>query len=336
MSESTNILLIDGNSIGYTHHHATKLSSGGMETQAVFGFVKTIRELRLTYPNAVPIVLWDGRAQWRFDLYPDYKSNRDSDPKKVASKEAYVAQRPYISRALSSLGVRQVTGAKHEADDLAGHFAKQLCPPGKGVELVLISGDQDWIQLLRPGVSWRDMRDDSRIVNLSNLFDKTGYASPFSFLEGKCLQGDGSDYISGVGGIGKDTAPTFIAEHGSVSKFWRSCDDGSFKPTTRAQVSLWKGESPLSRNDWAATYTGDGTDKKEFEKHMKRWPGQGRAIFRRNFRLMQLLKVDAPKKQDLNVDPGKFNREVFREVCEELSFTTILKSIDNFVRPFQK
>lgn len=295
-------LIIDGNSIGYAAHHATKLSSGDLQTQAVFGFIKTMRELRGTYRDFTIIVLWDGRAQWRFDLTPEYKSNRDNDPKKVAVKEAYAEQRPYISRALNSLGIRQMTASSHEADDLAGLLVSRLTQmPGN--EIVLITGDQDWVQLVRPGVTWRDLRDDSRVITLDNLFNKTGYKTPYGFLEGKCLHGDSSDCISGVGGIGEKGAPEFIAEFGSVRQFWNRCDSGDFKPTKKAHIRLCSAE--------------------------------GRALFGRNLRMMQLLRVAPPAKSATKIEPGKFDKGAFQDLCGELAFGSILRNVDAFCNAFE-
>jgi 5'-3' exonuclease len=296
-------LLIDGNSIGYAAHHATKLSSGGLQTQAVFGFIKTMRELRATYRDYTPVVLWDGKAQWRFDLNPDYKSNRTDDPKKVVVKEAYAEQKPYIIRALKALGIRQITASTHEADDLAGLMVSRLATSPEN-EIVLISGDMDWVQLVRPNVTWRDMRDDAKVITMKNLMDKTGYATPYGFLEGKCLTGDSSDCISGVGGIGEKGAPEFIAEFGSVRKFWQRCDSGDYKPTKKALIKLCSAE--------------------------------GRAIFGRNLRMMQLLKVAPPAQSATNVESGAFNRDDFEELCAELAFTSILKQMDAFCSFFNK
>jgi 5'-3' exonuclease len=295
-------LLVDANSIGYAAHHATKLTSGGMETQAVFGFIKTMRELRVAYPEHKLMCLWDGRAEWRFNINPDYKSNREADPKKAAAKEAYATQRPYISRALHHLGVRQMTVATHEADDMAGLLVSQLTQKPDN-EIVMISGDKDWIQLVRPNVIWRDLRDDSRIVTIDNLMDKTGYATPYGFLEGKCLQGDSSDCISGIGGVGEKGAPEFIAEFGSVRKFWQRCDSGEFKPKKKAHLRLCSAE--------------------------------GRMIFGRNFRMMQLLKVAPPAKSAVSIDGGEFSNEKFGELCEELAFVSILRNQENFTNAFK-
>lgn len=297
----TKHLLIDGNSIGYACHYATKLHSGGMETQAIFGFVKTMRELRVTYPDATPIVLWDGRAEWRFKLCPTYKSNRDNDPKKVAVKEAYSKQTPFIKDLIEPLGIRQMRVLTHEADDMAGYLVTELTKK-PGNEIVLISGDQDWLQLVRPGVSWRDMRDDAKIVNHANFFDKTAFKTPLGFLDGKCLQGDGSDVISGVGGIGEKGAVDLIAAFGSVRNFWRLCADGTFKPTKKALISLNEGE--------------------------------GRALYRRNFQMMQLLRVDKPAPEAVEVRKGAFDKDKFHDLCAELAFSSITKNIDHFTKPF--
>ena len=297
-------LIIDGNSLGYAAHSATKLSAGGMETQAIFGFVKTMREIVSTYKGFSPIVLWDGRSEWRFKLMPEYKSNRESDANKVAVKEAYAAQRPHIQRAMLSLGVRQMMVASHEADDMAGYLVGKLTKSSSDNEIVLITGDCDWIQLVRPNVTWRDWRDDSRIVTLDNLMDKTGYATAYGFLEGKCLQGDTSDCISGVGGIGKKGAPEFIAEFGSVRKFWQRCDSGDFVPKKKSHERLNSEE--------------------------------GRAVFRRNFRLMQLLSITPPDKAAVSNSHRPQDKEAFAKLCEEFSFVSVLRNLDVFCNAFKE
>ena len=295
--------LIDGNSIGYACHYATKLHSGGMETQAIFGFVKAMRELRVATPNHFPIILWDGRAQWRFNLSPEYKSNRDNDPKKIAIKAAYTEQTPIIKDMVAALGIKQLRSLDHEADDLAGYLVPRLTQD-KGNEIVLNTGDKDWLQLVRPGVTWRDMRDDSKVVTISNFFDKTGYKTPLAFLEGKCLTGDSSDCISGVGGIGEKGAPEFLAQFGSVRNFWAQCDAGNFKPVKKAHINLYEGE--------------------------------GRALFGRNLRMMQLLKVPKPNPEAIEIRSESLNEDKFRELCEQFAFGSILRNFDSFIKPFKE
>lgn len=294
-----NTLLIDGNAIGYAAQQAVRLSTGGMETQAAYGMIKTMRELRQSHPHYAPFVLWDGRADWRFKLHPDYKGNRRDTPDKVAMKDSYAAQKPYIERLLRHLGVRQATCFSAEADDLAGYFAPILSKNGK---VGLITGDQDWLQLVGTNVWWKDPRYDAKFVDANNFYDKTGCLSPFAFLETKILMGDTSDCIPGVGGLGEKGAPEFIAEFGSVRQFWQRCDSGDFKPRLKKHIGL---ASP-----------------------------EGRAIYKRNFQMMQLLRVAPPQKSDMKIDLGAYNQEEFANVCEELAFASILKNLDEFTSHF--
>jgi 5'-3' exonuclease len=336
-----NTLLIDANSIFYASQHATKLNSGDMQTQAVFGALKTARELRVLYPNFSQIWCHDSRATWRFELHPGYKSGRSDTPDKVAAKAALEEQRPYIKRAFSALGLRQITVDGYEADDTIGYLSAQLAAT-PGSQVGIISGDQDLCQLVKPNVFWRDMRDDSKIITHVTLMNKTGFPTPYSFLEGKCLTGDSSDKIPGVGGIGDTGAPEFIAEFGSVREFWRRCDAGEFIPTKKSHLSLWKGVSPHTKEEWVAqqVLTCEMRTEKETAKLTKQWAdqwlGQGRKIFARNFRLMQLLRVPKPDKEKVKVVSGGFNDDKFTEVCEELSFMSILRHQENFTKPFKE
>lgn len=250
-------------------------------------------------------MLWDGKTQWRFDLHPGYKGNRSDTPEKIADREIYKSQVPFIKRILPTLGVRQMTATTHEADDMGGFLVAGLSKNPDN-EIILLTGDQDWAQLIRPNVTWVDHRDDAKVITLATLFEKTGYRTPLSFLEGKALQGDSSDAIPGVGGIGKKTAPEFIAEFGSVKQFLARVASGEFVP--------------------------------KYKNHKNLASPDGKAAFLRNMKIMQLLKVEKPAKESLEVLPGKFDEDGFRALCEELCFLSILRSADsfaNFIRPFQ-
>jgi 5'-3' exonuclease len=228
------LILVDGNSIGYAAHHATKLHANGKQTQAVFGVLKTINELQRSNPHATIRVLWDGRREQRFALLPTYKDGRDDTPDKVLVREAYSEQKPWITAALSSLGIQQDHYANLEADDVAGYFVAKL----KGhptARVLLLTGDEDWLQLIAPNIDWHDRRK-GLTVTLANLCEVTGYLTPYAFLEGKCLTGDTSDKIKGVGGIGEKGAPEFIAESSLSGRRWTA---ESFAPRRRLTLG-WR------------------------------------------------------------------------------------------------
>lgn len=339
------VILVDANAIGYAAQYVTKLYSGGMQTQAIFNFIKVMRDLRTRYPKALINVLWDGKTEWRYALLPTYKGDRRIDPKAQAEYEAYVKQRPYISKMLECLGVLQITSYVHEADDLAGIFVERYQSKDPNRKILLLTGDRDWLQLLRPNVVWQDLRDDSRVVKFPEFFEKTGYRSPYAFLQGKALTGDASDCISGCGGIGDLTAPQILAEYGSINKFWQMCDSGEITPPTKALRSLWNGTSELTKAEWEATfkYTDDPeldeeenlkAKKKALKKHMEAYVGQGRNLFLRNMKLMQLIRPFPLQTDKLEIKKGNFDEDAFTELCGELAFMSILKNVPNFVKPF--
>lgn len=328
-------VIVDGNSVCHAAHNASKLTVGTMQTQAIFGMIKSMRGIINEYQGWKILVLWDGRAQWRHDIYPGYKSNRD-DPDPVAAKHkaAYKAQSPFVRKGLSLLGVRQMFATWHEADDLAGIFSKRLSAAGTKVEL--ITGDQDWLQLIDENISWHDHRTDDE-VNLTNFAKFTGYLTPSGFLQGKALRGDISDTIGGVGGIGDGTAPEFIAEFGSVENFYSLVESGKFTPKKLMHIRLC-GDSTHSKDEWKALFAFNGhpDEVKLLAKHMKGWKGQGRVLFERNMKLMNLQQVPVPDSKDINIIKHEFNEVTFRLLCEKLSFISILRNYENFLEPFRK
>lgn len=294
-----NLSIIDGNSLGYAAHYGTKLTAGDKETQAVFGVARSLIEMKTKHPETKPIVLWDGRAEWRFEKCPTYKSNRHSDdPKKEAVKEAYKTQVPYIKRILKAMGVSQVMCHTHEADDLAGLLVKKKKPEDF---ITLVTGDKDWLQLVRHNVIWFDVRK-KEVVSTQNFFNYTHYKSPEAFLDGKCLHGDTSDAIPGVGRIGEKGAIEFLATYGSVQNFFNGVDSGVIVPTKKAH--------------------------KDFAQ-------SGRDAYYRNFEVMQLLN---PKPIDVkNIvsnDSTSKNREEFLDVCAELAFASLMRDADNILSLF--
>lgn len=287
-------VLIDGNAIGYAQQLGmAKLSTGEQSTQAVYGFLIALRNLVMPTTNPrVPIVLWDGDASWRRSLLPSYKANRRDDPKKDAMKADYHSQTPFIRNAITHLGIDQMLSPTCEADDLAGAYARLLSKHGI-VELV--TGDQDWLQLVSPNVTWNDPVRDRR-VDIFTFEDFTGFSSPAKFLDAKCLQGDTSDNIKGVGGIGKVGAAKLIEQYGSVAGMLHSGDE----KLPAAWARLVKDPEPYHRN-----------------------------------RELMNLDGKHPTIKDRQIIKGKWDRDKFERLCHELAFFSITKNLDNWIVPFE-
>ena len=301
-------LIIDGNSLGHAAQAAKKLHVGSNETQAIYGFLRTMRGLMERYPQGDPVVLWDGRS-WRHDAFETYKSARDknetaADQQKQAEKAAFAKQRPHIKTALKLLGVPQLVVSNYEADDLAGVLVERAERAGDTV--LLVSGDQDWIQLIGPKVVWFDPIRD-KTMRPKDLFDKYGVDTPAKFLQMKALQGDDGDSLPGVGGIGPKGAAELLMTFGSV--------------TDMLNLSL-EGGLPAKMPKKILDFI-DCAEKQE--------------IFRRNMRLMDLRSGPhrpAPARPLLTKEP--IDPEKFRVFCTRLMFNRFLTAFDEWIFPFHR
>lgn len=303
-------LILDLNAIGYSNHYGKKLTYNGMQTQAIYGTLQSIRVLYNEYRGASRIGLWDGRAQWRFDMHPSYKSKRE-DPKRLVDKKAYAEQRPYIQRAFTLLGIPQITVSDAEADDIAGFMSRDFVSRNADTKVVLVTKDHDWIQLVNANVDFYNIADRS-IINAKNFTKMTGYLSGREFLAGKALQGDSSDDIPGVGGIGEKGAAEFMAKYGSVKAFFMQ-----MPKTDEAQAHIKDTLKQYSKAEIGFVYGG----------------GIERCV--KNMKLMNLIDAPKPDAEKTKITRGKFDEDEFWKFCEELGFSSILHDFDKFTQPFK-
>ena len=315
------ILLVDGNSIAHANHNGTVLTVGGpsgFQVQAIYGFLRSLRAmLQAADPGTEALVLWDGKAQWRLDIYPEYKGNRaQRDPEQEARHQAFKKQTPIIEKALQLLGVKQARSPLLEADDLANHIVRSIVsrnatrPAAERQRVKLVSGDQDWLQLVREEVSWWDPIRD-RTVTTANFLDFTGYFTPAEFVQGKALLGDTSDNIPGIPGIGEKTASAFLAEHRDVHQWLEGCRSGAISPATRKS----KKAASLHPEQILASE-------------------EGRAIFARNLLLMDMSNCRRPEPGEMVISQAPGNREGFLTLCQRLAFASILREQAMFLKHF--
>jgi 5'-3' exonuclease len=251
------------------------------------------------HPDADFTVLWDGKAAFRYEIFPEYKANRVAKTEEEqVEKNHYQAQVPFIRAVYQSLGIKQIIPESLEADDLAGYMTGIFSRRDK---VILYTGDSDWWQMINENVTWIDPRKDDRVITMANFQEKTGYFTPEEYLQGKAMYGDSADGIPPIGGIGEKGAVKFLAQFRSVENFWKLCDEGAFVPTAKAHISLWKGEA--------------------------------RANWERNMKLMRLGgKPQATKFEVIN---KPLNETAFRAICEKLAFISILKNYENYIQPFR-
>ncbi len=309
MKPVKNYLLIDGPNIANAQNHMTPMRCGDQPTQAIYGFLRSMRPIMDVFRAFEPVVLWD-RSSWRHHVFAEYKANRDKpavSPHEIKTKKLkgdLKLQLPFIREGLGLLGVKQLSALNYEADDLAGLLVDRYA--SKGSRIMMLSADEDWIQLVRPKVAWRDpIKDRKKFITVTNIMEKQGVPSPRAHLEVKCLMGDTGDNISGVGGIGEKGAKEFINTYGSVAAFMNQCADKT--------IDINK--LPKKLRDFATS------DEKQ-------------DLFRRNMRLMDLGTTERPAPINLKLEPGALDVPAFGKFCEQFLFNSITTKLDDWCAPF--
>ena len=308
-------ILIDSNSIGFAAQNGTRLSVGDYEVQAVFGFIRTLRSLMLKFPNSTPICLWDGKAKFRYDIFPGYKDRVGHDEKMDQMRESYTKQVPDIKRLLLTLGVRQARSENMEADDLAAIYSNKLSKAGK--EVMLVTGDKDWLQLIDENVSWHEHRSDKeKTITIKEFVSETCCPDADTFVQMKALTGDTSDTIPGIGGIGAKGAPDFLMQYESVENFFKLADEGRLGKLGAVLKRFAANEAP-----------------KDSKKYGKMLPM--RDAYYRNLKLMDLNSKDRPEPKNLKMVKSDYNEAKFRGLCEELGFNSVLRNFTDWTSPFK-
>lgn len=301
-------IIVDGNSLGNRAQNTGKpLTIGDMQTQAIYHFLIAMRSYLSRHSLATPVVLWDGMS-WRKSRYIAYKENRDREDTEHEKKQAemrrhYRKQQPIIQKALSFLGVTQVSAENMEADDLAAIMADLYA--GQGSLVTLLTEDKDWLQLIQNGVAMERPITGDRITT-SNFTEVTGVRTPQEFVMVKAMMGDQGDNIKGLGNVGEKRAIKLIEEYGSFGNLLES-------------VMIRKTVDPAK----LPKYLRDIVENEE------------KALaYDFNMSLVDLRHPARPPVENLMVNPGKPSAENFRQLCDLLLFKSFTDQFDVWIEAF--
>lgn len=210
------ILLVDGMALLFRGFFATSIrgnfmrNENGVPTNGVYQFVRYLLDAVNTFQPTHVICCWDmGSKTFRTTMYEDYKGNRSAPP------EELIPQFDLAKEVVSAFEMPNVGIENYEADDCIGTIAKQF---SNEHEVLILTGDQDILQLIESGISVAIMRKGQgnyEVFNEENFVEKKGL-SPRQIIDLKGLMGDSSDNYPGVKGIGEKTALKLLQEHESI------------------------------------------------------------------------------------------------------------------------
>ena len=209
------LFLLDAYALIFRSYYAfirnPRVTSTGMNTSAVFGFLLTLEDLLAKQnPTHIAVVFDPPGPTFRNDIYPAYKANRDATPEDI--KIAV----PYIKRLLGAFRIPIVEVPGFEADDVIGTLARKASE--EGFMAYMMTPDKDFAQLVTGRVKmYRPGRGggEAEIWGEDEIMREYGVA-PSNITDLLGLMGDSSDNIPGAPGIGPKTACRLIGEHGDI------------------------------------------------------------------------------------------------------------------------
>ena len=222
------LVLIDGNSIMNRAFYGIMGSKAlttkdGKYTNAIYGFLAILFKLLEEETPEYIAVAFDLKAPTaRHKLYEGYKANRKGMPEELAE------QMPIIKEILRAMNIDIIEKEGYEGDDIIGTLSRY--GENQGLEVTILSGDRDTFQLATDKVTIKIPRTKAGKTE-TELFDREKVKEvygiePKQLIEVKGLQGDTSDNIPGVPGIGEKTALSLIQKYGNIDNIYEKLEKG--------------------------------------------------------------------------------------------------------------
>lgn len=239
------LVILDSHGIIFRSYFAMRdtltIGHSGEPVWAVYGYANSLlavlNELRPTHV----IAAWDASEEtFRKQEDERYKAHREPTPADLHS------QIDRVRELLEAIAVPRIEALGYEADDVLGTLAAQAV--AAGIDTVLVTLDNDMLQLVRPGVQvymYRPYQRDYVLYDVEKVHERFGF-DPRLVVDYKALVGDTSDNIPGVRGIGDKGAKALIARWGSVEEIYAHLDEVT-PPRVQKALVAGREEAELSR-----------------------------------------------------------------------------------------
>jgi DNA polymerase I len=233
------LYLIDATALLYRAYYAfirnPLINSRGMNTNAIFGVVSSFLGFVTKFQPQHIIVSFDRKGPtFRHEKSELYKANRPPMPDEL------VPQIEPVKKFFSDIGLPEISKDGLEADDILATLAYQL----KGqYEIIIVTGDKDYAQLVQDGVTLFDPMKDI-MIGRAEVIAKYG-VTPEQFVDYLAIVGDSSDNIPGVKGLGPKAAESLLQEYRNLDNIYANLD--KLSPKYRGKLDNDKENAYLSR-----------------------------------------------------------------------------------------
>lgn len=256
------LVIVDAFDLLHRAYHAlptTLKNKKGELINAVYGFTSILLSLIDELKPDFLIVATELKGPtFREAEFAAYKATRVTDEEK---EKEFLVQVPKVEKILSAFGIPYLYAQGFEADDVIGTLVNQTTK--QPLEVVVVSNDQDLLQLVSPGVRVylpKKGKKSTQIFDEKKVKEVYGF-SPSQMVDFKALRGDPSDNIPGVFGIGEKTAVALLKEFGTVENVYANLG----KVSPRVAKKLAEGAEPAVLSKKLATIVTSAPVKLDWE-----------------------------------------------------------------------
>jgi len=214
----------------------TLTSPSGEPTTGTYIFTTSLLKLIREQKPDLLVVAMEGRTRtFRDVLYNVYKANRS------CPTDDFVVQRNRIEQILTAMNIPILRVDGYEADDIIGTVAKQA--QKDDFEVFVCSTDKDMFQLLDSSISMFDVKT-GKYTYSKDVVEKFG-VTPSQFVDFLALQGDPTDNVPGIVGVGSKTAAKWMSKYGSIENLLNHVDE--IKGKLKDAILEFKDILPLNK-----------------------------------------------------------------------------------------
>ncbi len=216
--QNKKLFLLDAYALIYRAHFAfsknPRITSRGKNTGVMFGFTNSLLEvLQKQEPTHIGVAFDTHHPTFRHKKYKEYKANRQETPEDV--KDGI----PVVKEIVKAFNIPVLEMPGFEADDIIGTLAKKA--ETEGFTVYMMTPDKDFGQLVDENIFLYKpayMGNAVDVMGVDEVKAKWGIERVDQVRDMLGLQGDASDNIPGIPGVGPKTAQKYIHTYGSVEE----------------------------------------------------------------------------------------------------------------------
>ncbi|HUX96063.1 MAG TPA: DNA polymerase I [Bacteroidales bacterium] len=239
------LFLLDAYALIFRSYYAfiknPRVTSKGLNTSAIFGFLLTLEEvLQKQKPTHIAVVFDTPTPTFRHEMFREYKAHRDETPEDIKKSV------PYIKRLLEAYRIPVIDYPGFEADDVIGTLARKAS--GKGFVTYMMTPDKDFAQLVSENVfMFKPSRSGNGSIQwgINEVKNEFSVEKPEQVIDVLSLMGDTADNVPGAPGVGPKTAMKLISEYGSIEELFRNT--GKLKGKLKEIIENYREQIELSK-----------------------------------------------------------------------------------------